>query len=66
MCKDEAGKEILVEGKTVICAVGQKSDRETVNSLLDIAPVVREIGDCIKPSNITNAIYQGYHAGLDA
>lgn len=26
---------------------------------------VREVGDCICPSNITNAMYEGYHAGLD-
>ena len=22
--------------------------------------------DCVRPSNITSAIYMGYHAGLDA
>lgn len=66
ICKDSEGKEVLVPGKSVICAVGQRANRDGVNELLDIAPVVRQIGDCVTPSNITNAIYQGYHAGLDA
>ena len=29
------------------------------------APWVREIGDCVRVSNITNAMYMAYHAGLD-
>lgn len=66
ICKDADGKEVLVPGETVICAVGQRANREAVDKLRDAAPVVREIGDCTRPSNITNAIYQGYHAGLDA
>jgi len=65
MCRDSEGNEVLVPGKTVICAVGQRANRTCVNELRDIAPIVREIGDCVRPSNITNAIYQGYHAGLD-
>lgn len=65
ICRDPEGKEVLVPGKTVICAVGQRADRDSVRALCDIAPVVREIGDCVRPGNITNAIYQGYHAGLD-
>ena len=66
LCEDPDGREVLVPGKTVVCAVGQRADRESVNALLDAAPVVRQIGDCVRPGNITAAIYQGYHAGLDA
>lgn len=65
LCKDENGNEVLVPGDSVVLAVGQRANRDGVNALLDGAPVVREIGDCVKPSNITAAIYQGYHAGLD-
>ena len=43
-----------------------RANRDAVNALRNCAPVVREIGDCVRPSNITNAIYMGYHAGLDA
>ena len=66
LCKDADGNEVLVPGKSVICAVGQRANRDAVNALRKCAPVGREIGDCVRPSNITNAIYMGYHAGLDA
>lgn len=66
ICKDKEGNEVLVPGSSVIVAVGQRANRHTVEALRDCAPVVREIGDCVRPSNITNAMYQGYHAGLDA
>lgn len=65
VCKNAAGEEVTIPGKTIICAVGQRADRDTVNELRDCAPWVREIGDCSRVSNITNAVYQGYHAGLD-
>ncbi len=65
LCKTSEGETVLVPGKTVICAVGQRANREGVNALLDSAPVVKQIGDCVKPANITQAIYMGYHAGLD-
>ncbi len=65
VCKDVEGKEVLIPGKTVICAVGQRSNRDAVNELRGCAPFVREIGDCARVSNITNAVYQGYHAALD-
>ena len=66
LCKDAGGKEVLIPGDTVICAVGQRANRDIVSKLRDAAPIVREVGDCIRPSNITNAVYEGYHAGLDA
>lgn len=56
---------MLISGKTVICAVGQRSNQDTVMQLRDCAAWVREIGDCVRVSNITNAVYQGYHAALD-
>ena len=65
VCRNAEGEEILIPGKTVICAVGQRSNRAAVDELRYCAPFVREIGDCARVSNITNAIYQGYHAALD-
>ena len=64
-CKDAEGKEVLVPGETIICAVGQRANRDDVDALRACAPFVREIGDCVRPSNITNAVYQAYHAALD-
>ena len=65
LCRDSEGKEVFISGDTVICAVGQRANRTDVDALRCSAPFVREIGDCVRPSNITNAVYQGYHAALD-
>lgn len=64
-CKDKEGKELLISGKTVICALGQRSRTDVVEALRNGAPFVRVIGDARKVSTITNAVYQGYHAALD-
>lgn len=63
VCLDKDGKEVLVKGTSVICALGQRSSK--VDELLDGAPFVRVIGDANRVSTITNAVYQGYHAALD-
>ena len=65
VCKDKNGREILVPGKSVICALGQKSRSGAVDALRDGAPYVAVIGDAARVSTITNAVYQGYHAALD-
>ncbi|MBP2641410.1 MAG: NADH:flavin oxidoreductase [Firmicutes bacterium] len=65
VCVDKAGEEHLVPGTTVICALGQRARRNVVEELIDCAPYVAQIGDCVCASTITTAIYQGYHAALD-
>lgn len=65
VCKGPDGKEVLIPGQTVICAVGQRANRADAEALHTAAPFVREVGDCIRPANITKAIYEGYHAALD-
>lgn len=65
VCADEAGEEQLVPGTTIICALGQSARRNVVEDLVDCAPYVAQIGDCVRASTITTAIYQGYHAALD-
>ena len=65
ICKDKDGNEVLVPGKTVICALGQRPNRADVDALRRCAPFVREVGDCVRPANITKAIYEAYHAALD-
>ena len=62
-CEDKEGKEVLVPGTSVICALGQRSN--DFSALHAGAPFVRVIGDAAKVSTITNAVYQGYHAALD-
>jgi len=65
VCMDPDGSEVLIPGETVVCAVGQRANRADVDALRYGAPFVREVGDCIRPANITKAMYEGYHAGLD-
>ena len=65
VCEDKNGNEVPVPGKSVICALGQRSRAGTVEELQDAAPFVRVIGDAAKVSTITNAVYWGYHAALD-
>ncbi len=64
-CANPEGQEVLIPGQTVLCALGQRPRRHMVDELLDCAPYVAQIGDCVKASTITTAIYQGYHAALD-
>lgn len=56
---------MLVPGKSVICALGQRSRTDVVEELSGTAPFVRVIGDASRVSTITNAVYWGYHAALD-
>jgi 2,4-dienoyl-CoA reductase-like NADH-dependent reductase (Old Yellow Enzyme family)/NADPH-dependent 2,4-dienoyl-CoA reductase/sulfur reductase-like enzyme len=65
VCTDETGKENLFEADTIVCSVGQRALREVVNDLLDAAPEVVQVGDCVKPQKVTEALYRGNHAGLD-
>ena len=65
LCIDSQGQPQLIAAASVICAAGQQARREEAAALLDAAPEVRLIGDCVQPANITTAIYHGYHAGLD-
>lgn len=65
VCRAPDGREVLIPGGTVICAVGQRANREDAEALRYAAPFVREVGDCIRPANITRAMYEGYHAALD-
>ena len=65
LCEDKNGSKQFVPGKSVICALGQRSRTDAVTELQDAAPFVRVIGDAAKVSTITNAVYWGYHAALD-
>lgn len=65
ICLNKEGEEVLIPGATVICALGQRANTATVDALRSSAPWVSVVGDCGKVSNITNAVYQGYHAALD-
>lgn len=65
LCTDPSGKQVLVPGDTVICALGQQSRTDVVEALRNSAPFVRVIGDAARVSTITNAVYWGHWAGMD-
>lgn len=65
LCTDPSGKQVLVPGDTVICALGQRSRTDVVEALRNSAPFVRVIGDAARVSTITNAVYWGHWAGMD-
>jgi 2,4-dienoyl-CoA reductase-like NADH-dependent reductase (Old Yellow Enzyme family)/thioredoxin reductase len=65
VCSDQDGNEMLFHADTIICAVGQKPLRNAVEKLRDCAPDVIEIGNCVKPGHITEAVFRGYWAGID-
>lgn len=65
VCMNKSENKINIPGTSVICALGQKPRREVVDTLLDCAPYVAQIGDCVRASTITTAVYQGHHAALD-
>jgi 2,4-dienoyl-CoA reductase-like NADH-dependent reductase (Old Yellow Enzyme family)/thioredoxin reductase len=61
----ETGEEKLFPADTVLVAVGQKPLRGIVDELLDAAPEVVQVGDCVRPQKVTEALFRGYYAGLD-
>lgn len=65
LCADKDGNEHMIKGTSVICALGQVARKNVAAGLLDCAPYVATIGDAVRASTITNAVYQGYHAALD-
>ena len=64
-CTDGDGNELFFKADTVVVAVGQRSSRAAADSLRDCAPEVQEIGDCVKPAQVTQAVFRGHFAALD-
>ena len=65
---EKAGYQIVAaysEADVIVLAVGQKPNRAAADALRNTAPEVRLLGDCLKASTLREAIFQGYHAGLD-
>ncbi|MDR0817122.1 MAG: FAD-dependent oxidoreductase [Clostridiales Family XIII bacterium] len=61
----EDGTQEIVPADTVVVAVGQRPLTGEVDKLRDAAPIVRTIGDCVRPGKVTDALSRGYYAGLD-
>jgi pyruvate/2-oxoglutarate dehydrogenase complex dihydrolipoamide dehydrogenase (E3) component len=64
-CMSPDGSEAFISADTVILAAGQRPNRRDAEALLNAAPRVYQIGDCVAPRDMTAAISQGYHAAMD-
>ena len=65
ICRNGSAGDTLLTGTGVICALGQRARSSVIDQLRDCAPWVAQVGDCVKVSTITTAIYQGHHAAMD-
>ncbi|MCL2124761.1 MAG: FAD-dependent oxidoreductase [Oscillospiraceae bacterium] len=61
--KDDS--EHFLPADTIICAAGRVPKADVAAELADCAPYVDMIGDCVKPANVTQAIFRGHFAALD-
>ncbi len=57
--------EILLEADTVLLAAGMKADPEFVHRFDYTADRVFQIGDCIRPGRVVDAVTTGYYRVLD-
>lgn len=65
VCVDTDGNELSFKADTIVCAVGQRPLRSAAEQLKDSAPEVYEVGDCVKPAQVTQAVFRGHFAALD-
>jgi pyruvate/2-oxoglutarate dehydrogenase complex dihydrolipoamide dehydrogenase (E3) component len=65
LCEGPDGKEILYKADTVMFAVGYKALRPVVEQMRGTVTEFYDIGDCVKPQKVTEAIRAGYETALD-
>ena len=65
VCVDGDGNELFFKADTIVVAVGQRACRSAADALRDSAPEVVEIGDCVRPAQVTQAVFRGHFAALD-
>jgi 2,4-dienoyl-CoA reductase-like NADH-dependent reductase (Old Yellow Enzyme family)/thioredoxin reductase len=65
VCKDPDGNELFFKADTIVVAAGQRPRRDVADSLRDCAPEVVALGDCVKPAQVTQAVFRAHFAALD-
>lgn len=60
-----AQEEILLEADTILLAAGMKPDQEFIRSFDNTADRVFQVGDCIRPGRVVDAVTTGYYRALD-
>lgn len=58
-------KEMLSEWDNVVLSLGRVPNTELFEQVKDLAPVVKQIGDCLAPRTIEEATYEGTMAALN-
>jgi 2,4-dienoyl-CoA reductase-like NADH-dependent reductase (Old Yellow Enzyme family)/thioredoxin reductase len=62
---DNAGKDQMAAADTVIIATDHKPNNALRKALAGVVPEIYEVGDCIKPGRIKDAIYSAHHVVRD-
>ncbi len=61
---NKGGDEIFLEGETIVLATGAKPDNRLAESLRGKIPELYEVGDCVEPRRIMEAVHEGADVGL--
>ena len=61
---EDGGEERIIEADTVLISVGMKSNKEEAEAFRESAIDFVMVGDCIKPTNVEDAVRTGYEAAL--
>jgi pyruvate/2-oxoglutarate dehydrogenase complex dihydrolipoamide dehydrogenase (E3) component len=65
LCEGPDGKEVLYKADTVICSIGYKALRPIVDQLRGTVNEFYDIGDCVRPQKVTEAIRNGYDTAME-
>ncbi len=57
--------ELLLPADNILLAAGMRPDRAAADAFYNTAPRVFQIGDCIKPGRVLEAVSLGYYRALD-
>ena len=63
LAADREGNEQILKADTVILALGAKSENRLAKDLRDTVLELYEIGDCVSPRRIGEAIHEGFVTG---
>ena len=64
VCETSDG-EVTFEADNILLSAGMQADRTVADSFYNAAPRVFEIGDCIKPGRVVDAVTNGYYRAMD-
>jgi 2,4-dienoyl-CoA reductase-like NADH-dependent reductase (Old Yellow Enzyme family)/NADPH-dependent 2,4-dienoyl-CoA reductase/sulfur reductase-like enzyme len=62
---DSGGDKKSVEADTVVYAVGQRPNNEISEKLRNAGIVFTAAGDCVRPRQVKQAVYEGFCAAMD-